>query len=462
MSTRRLKKKLVERGLMDVNDDFFTYHELNLYEAMNEEVLLLHPSVLEIPNDAFEDCQNVKHVEFENEYDVDDDHPMMKSQLERIGNFAFFRTSIVEIRLPGSLRGIGMRAFHECDRLLHVDLEGCERLEKIGKHAFESCASIRTVRLPTKSLREIGQSAFYDCRQLREVVNLERCSELEIIGDRAFSLTSIETLRFPPSLKTICKNAFRSCEELKRIDFGVTMPEGEKQQDNPCQLKSIGKGAFSRNTSLQTVRFPSSLQAIEDNAFEYCERLKTIDFEPSGQCSLERIGREAFVYGRSIQTIRFPESLKVIGGSAFSKCERLRTIHFDQERCAALERIGTSAFEGTSIEAIRFPSSTRIIEDRAFEFCERLLNAEFGEDCVLERIGDDAFHGCARMEEIRFPASLRAIGARAFQRCEQLKSVWFVEMGMLERIDAYAFSYTSLQTIRLPPSLTDIGINAFG
>ncbi|MBQ8362374.1 MAG: leucine-rich repeat domain-containing protein, partial [Thermoguttaceae bacterium] len=79
--------------------------------------------------------------------------------VERIENGFFWRRSEIEtIRLPKSLRSIGDRAFYRCESLKHVVVPEDSALETIGANAFSECFALERFDWP-KSLKTIGVSA---------------------------------------------------------------------------------------------------------------------------------------------------------------------------------------------------------------------------------------------------------------------------------------------------------------
>jgi hypothetical protein len=68
--------------------------------------------------------------------------------------------------LPPTLVEIGDHAFEGCNNLREVTFN--DGLQKIGEEAFLNCTSLESVTLPS-TLVEIGGDAFYSCRNLREV-----------------------------------------------------------------------------------------------------------------------------------------------------------------------------------------------------------------------------------------------------------------------------------------------------
>ena len=66
-----MKQKLVDAKLMEENDSLFVYkggmNDENHIQAKQKDVLLIDPSVEEIPDWAFHGCINLKHVVFDYE-----------------------------------------------------------------------------------------------------------------------------------------------------------------------------------------------------------------------------------------------------------------------------------------------------------------------------------------------------------------------------------------------------------
>eukprot|EP00581_Thalassiosira_minuscula_P008587 CAMPEP_0183705094 /NCGR_PEP_ID=MMETSP0737-20130205/2266_1 /TAXON_ID=385413 /ORGANISM="Thalassiosira miniscula, Strain CCMP1093" /LENGTH=489 /DNA_ID=CAMNT_0025932175 /DNA_START=51 /DNA_END=1520 /DNA_ORIENTATION=+ len=100
----------------------------------------------------------------------------------------------------------------------------------------------------------------------------------------------------------------------------------------------------------------------------------------------------------------------------------------------------------------------KIIADRAFEGCNKLKWIIFREG--VEKIGACAFDGCQTLEGIKLPSTLTEIGDLAFGDCYQLREVVLNEG--LKRIGAGVFRFCrSLEGIACPSTLTEIGNEAF-
>ena len=105
---------------------------------------------------------------------------------------------------------------------------------------------------------------------------------------------------------------------------------------------------------------------------------KIVSFRFPEDSEIEYIGKDAFS-SSTIQFIQIPKKLKRIESNCFSYCY------------GELETIGKSAFPNTSIEFIRIPKAVKKIEQNCFTFCKKLISTEFSEDSELEFLGDSIF-----------------------------------------------------------------------
>ena len=113
---------------------------------------------------------------------------------------------------------IGSGAFSRCSSLIEVKLPGT--VEVIGEEAFYGCSSLRGEFPLPDSLKRIERRAFDGCSKL-ESIQFPASSSLEVIGNNAFAWCSSlrGELTLPDSLKRIKKYAFYGCSKLESIHF---------------------------------------------------------------------------------------------------------------------------------------------------------------------------------------------------------------------------------------------------
>ena len=153
---------------------------------------------------------------------------------ERIGKYAFSQSgSLVNVRFPKSLKVIEDYAFSYCSQLSEIVFDPETELEEIRSRAFSSCGSLTEITLP--AVKEIGNSAFSDCKALSTVHLAEGT---RTIGNQAFSYTQVSAPEFPESLVRIGRDAYQD-----------------------------GMGGVLREGSAQTIRIPAKVIEVGDNAF---------------------------------------------------------------------------------------------------------------------------------------------------------------------------------------------------
>ena len=143
-------------------------------------IVRFHPSVIEVENDAFYCCKQLREVVF-------------NERLQKIGDDAFrCCTSLSSITFPSTVTEIGVYAFAGCKNLWEVVFH--EGIQKIGNCVFQLCNSLESVKLPSTVI-EIDSNAFNSCDNLREVVFQGVPRE---IGQYAFyGCSSLERFTFP-------------------------------------------------------------------------------------------------------------------------------------------------------------------------------------------------------------------------------------------------------------------------
>lgn len=133
---------------------------------------------------------------------------------------------IVTVVIPASVKNIGERAFGDCKNLQEVIL--AEGVERIASNAFTGCEKLKKVQLPA-SIKKIDGWAFYrsglaepvfsaDGKKLVYYPQTWECYEyrvpegVEELGSCAFiEAKQLMKVILPQSLKRICSRAFMNC-----------------------------------------------------------------------------------------------------------------------------------------------------------------------------------------------------------------------------------------------------------
>ena len=196
---------IVITGNMESNNEF-EYGDKGCVVPKDVTIVRFHPSVVEVENEAFKNCNNLREVVF-------------NDGLQKIGSKAFYYcTSLSSITLPSTVTEIDTWAFGRCNLRGVVLNDG---LRKIGWYAFYGCStSLSSITIPS-TVTEIGGYAFCSCNNLRDVIwhGVPR----EISKDAFFNGTSLERFSFPTissRLDTLIQTGF--WKTLRWIPQGST------------------------------------------------------------------------------------------------------------------------------------------------------------------------------------------------------------------------------------------------
>lgn len=177
-------------------------------------------------------------------------------------------------------------------------------------------------------------------------------------------------------IDAILENAFEGCSKLKSVTFD--MPSSE-QIENDQVLTSIGSYAFSKCTALEKIDLPDYVVTVDRGAFYGCHSLESVTFN----------------------------SYAYIGPFAFYECVKLK-------HCSP---IGGIVCEGT------------------FYQCEGLTDLPINKETT--EIDEEAFGHCYGLTDVVLPKSIKRIEALAFRGCHNLKSVVFENTSKWYSINCY-------------------------
>ncbi len=196
-----------------------------------------------------------------------------------------------------------------------------------------------------------------------DVVKLEIPDCVTDIQNGALNSSTLIEIKLPSTLATIGDNAFSYCEAIKTIEL-------------PSTVTSIGDGAFNGCKALETIIIPESVTSIGKEAFWSCGSLKSIVI-PDG---ITEISEGTFGYCYNLSEITLPNTITYIGRYAFSDCSSLTNISLPKN----LEMIGGAAFSSCeNLTEISIPDNVKYIHCDAFEFCFNLVNVTLGDNVIM-------------------------------------------------------------------------------
>ena len=163
----------------------------------------------------------------------------------------------------------------------------------------------------------------------------------------------------------------------------VVIPEG---------VKKIAETAFM-SCHIKSVKFPDSLDLIEDRAFFCCDELESIDFGNSIFSIGGMYSDSVFSYCKSLKQITLPSQIKDIGERAFINCVNLSSVTLNE----GLLFIGESAFsKNKALTEISIPATVQKLADRCLDNVRRIhissyMPKDFFKSCILNSEDNYAF-----------------------------------------------------------------------
>jgi len=383
-----------------------------------------------------------------------------------IGDLAFFScTNLPSVTLPNTVLTIGERAFSECRKLSSITIPNsvktigaglfwnCTSLESvilgstittITDHMFSNCNSLNSVIIPN-SVTNIESLAFYLCSKLESVIIP---NSVKSIGEKAFQACyNLSYVSIGNSVTSIGDEAFKSCNSLKDVNItdieawlNITMGynanpllhahhlllnnEEVKSLVIPNSVTKIGKNLFA-GISFQSLTIGSGVLEIEGNAFD--TPTKTIwltNTPPKGYQYavgiVNYVSNDGYTFDSNKKSYVYPllSSMFAVDGVKYvpismadRTCDAFDAVY---DESAALTKIGTSA----TYKGVTF----KVNNVNPYTCCGNtfIKNVELTD---LPYIDDHVFDGCSNLQNVKLPETVTSLGISSFQDCESLQEM---------------------------------------
>ncbi|WP_315268835.1 leucine-rich repeat protein [uncultured Actinomyces sp.] len=287
-----------------------------------------------------------------------------------------------------------------------TDIRIPEGVTEISSNAFTN-AQLTSVWIPA-SVRAIDDSAFAG-QPLTQVTFQDddaHPSQLETIGERAFSYTPLESVSLPRSLKTAGLETFSDMAKLRSVNVGPHV-----QADGLF-------AAFARTPLLESIEVDAANQNYQSlDGVLYTKDLTHLATYPQAKNS-----------GGSYTVA---EETAFIDEGAFASAQ-ITSVTLPSH----LRNVGKGAFVGSRITSLTLPDAFESMDDTAFWYMSKLERVDLGGATMLP---DSAFRYDRALAEVNFRPDLNR----------------------LAEVGDYAFDTTALTSATLPDSVTSIGKGAF-
>ena len=259
------------------------------------------------------------------------------ASMTSVGSYAFNSSSqsqleTVDFSNCSNLETIKGYAFEFCNKITEIDLSGHANLKSIEEYGFGQTGA-KTINLEgCSALESIGERAFYQSYECT-ALNLKGCTALKTIGNRAFlnlSKNSSKTedynlvLDFSPctSLETIQESG---CQSAKAVAFILPASVNELQKNafylctNAqysryfCKLPELGSSALKSLYKKKCYVLPGNKADYENAGFEDVE-----EFDATGIKSIASSSANGKAYSITGQPYN-GNGIRIIGGKKYSK-----------------------------------------------------------------------------------------------------------------------------------------------
>jgi len=473
---------------------------------VNLEKITIAESVNVIKDSAFEGCENLLCVIFEDgselttiedfaflgctdlstmkAYSDPDVGIVIPSGVTTIGSGAFSGSGCGGyVFIPKNVERLEMDTFYDCDALYRVEFEEGSELSYIGDYCFANCDLLYNVTIPD-SVVTIDYCAF-ELDVALEYVLISENSNLQTIANGSFRCTKINSIVIPSGVTEIGYSAFSSCNALNTVYY-------EGTETNWYYNLSIG----SSNDDLKNAMRYYYCENLEGTKGDYLWRyvngtptvwdtINLLSVTANGVSRLITTTQLTLVFsahpgGFGINNIEINGANPIMlsgSGTTFTLDINL-TLNEDGDTIwVDLTNTNNNIIGNREIEVVVYVSAATTIDgidytltsdNSAYVVTNATLSNIPQSVTILSSfrglpvisIGDNAFSGCSSLTAIELPSSITTIGSYAFQNCTSLTR--FTVLTNITSIGAGAFyGCTSLSYLTIISDSLSIGGYAF-
>lgn len=429
--------------LFDSNKQYKSILMLNA-DLLNKNSMKVDKNIISIF--IFSDNTNILYDKLNNTDNVRSID--INNKITILGENAFNKSiNLKNIILPLTLKEIRDFAIYECHRIEEIYIP--ETVEVLGESFVEDCFSLTSVTLP-KNLKSLGNFAFEGDSALTEI-NFNNCDISLPIGalKGCLSITNFEALFISKNIKSLPKQLFNGCKNIKKIDLSEY-----------TNLKTIENSTFAKCKNLEEVILPYSLNNIGMLAFYECDNLKTVTFN-----SIPTISKQLFAGLNHEITINVNinnviKTRKISKNDEFNKFlislgaktiddKFVNRILFERENegyrleysfNSELKDFKTSDYPNVEIKTcslgalgdhdllndVIFDENLEAMSDWLFEDCYSLYVVDLSKS-KIQTLNKHVFENCYGLSEVIVPSSLTIIDDYAFENCNSLNKIVYDE-----------------------------------
>ena len=239
-----------------------------------------------------------------------------------IDQYSFYQKTMTSVTIPDTVKKIGESAFYECKNLKNVHIP--DSVTDLEPYSFGDCYALASFNIP-KGITEIPAYAF----EWANITSLDIPDNITKIGEGAFGFCeNLTSLTIPDSVTEIDAKAFQSCKGLKSFEIpknvtklsgnafmssGITMltvsPENPVYDSRDNCNAVIETDTDKLIIGIYGTKIPETIRTIGSHAFESIHELSTLEI-PVGVTTIEDY---AFDECGSLANLTIPKTVKSIG-----------------------------------------------------------------------------------------------------------------------------------------------------
>lgn len=363
------------------------------------------------------------------------------------------KDGLTKVTIHNGVTYIGDQAFYNAKNLAEVIMqEGGDAVLNLGDGVFENCYALTNAKLSTR-IRTIGSRLFKGCRIMTEAEIPEGVTEL---GDEAFSgyseysYNAFETIKLPSTLEKM--------GEYETVD-GKPVLKSISVFYNCTYLKEIivgdGNKVFSTTDGILYANVYDSTFEKEVLQLVVCPAAKA--GEVNVLPDVTKVWANAFNGNLETTKVVFADATMAnysleIGENAFKGCKKLTELVLP----VGLNEISTNTFKDcTSLVSVTVPYTVGTIAIEAFTNCSSLTTINFAETPEGKtEVGLEIADGTKSSDH--YSTTIKS----PFSNCTALTEIEFPERTTY--VGNYVFSYNNaIKKVTFPATLSNMGINLF-
>ena len=346
-------------------------------------------SVTRVGAYAFDECDKLKYNEYGNAYYLGNStNPYLVLVSAK-------SDTITRCNIHTSTKAIQGGAFSDCENLTSIALP--DGITCIEEYTFDECAGLRSVSIPA-TVNYIGDEAFEDCQNLQSLTLPEAVT---FIGEYAFAYCSrLKSINIPAAVDSIGPSAFSSCDSLTAVAYESNFNLSEHKYSwnlyftkDSLKYQVLNKNevsVYSNILNAKNVVIPEIVNAGKDY-------------------NVVRINGDAFYKysNNQLESVSIPASVDSIGSNAFNYCNKLREVEF-----ASVESMCKIKFYNYRSNPLTCNAQYSTSNAKLYIAGEEVTDLIIPE--TIDNIGSYTFYGCKGLNSIAIPATVTKIDEDAF------------------------------------------------